>query len=167
MFCPNCGKQCEDSAQFCANCGASFTQTTAQPEASVVNETPAAPDYGYNPNPGYIPNTGYNPNQPYAPAPEKRNSTAVLVLGIVATVINLGLGCLCGCLGSIPGIVCAIIGLVLGFKNKKTYAPGESDKKNDIGVILCFVSLGILLVVTIINMIIGAAGATAFMDSYY
>ena len=151
MFCPNCGAQCDNSAAHCPNCGAVISQTADG--AAYNSPSVAAPNYGYNPNPGYN----------AASAAPKRSSTAVLVLGIVAIVINLGLGCLCGCLGSIPGIVCGIVGLVLGFKNKKTYAPGETDKKNDNGVILCFVSFGILLVVTIINMVMGA---TVYADYF-
>lgn len=164
MFCPSCGSQCADDAQFCPDCGCSLAQT--QPEQ--INSDSFGTDPGCNSNPNYSsipssnPNPGYNAN-PVNPAP-KKNSTVVLVLGIVATVINSGLGCLCGCLGSIPGIVCAIIGLVLGFKAKKQYAPGEKDKKNDIGVILCFVSLGIVVLTSILNAIIGAGLA---MADYY
>ncbi len=165
MFCPSCGTQCVDDAKFCPNCGHSFAQVQNQPSSektatyySAPVEMSGAPN-GYNPNPagGYNSNGGFVPN-PGAPV-AKRYSTAVLVLGIVATLINSGLGCLCGCLGSIPGVICAIIGLVLGFKGKKTYAPGEKDKKNDIGIILCFVALGILVVVSILNAILGAGMA--------
>ncbi len=174
MFCPSCGNQCVDGAKFCPSCGHSFPQEQPVADNSVYNaETVVMPsepvsfnanpadsyNAGYNANPN--PAGGYNPNPVTSSAAPKKNGTIVLVLGIVATVINSGLGCLCGCLGSLPGLVCAIVGLVLGFKAKKEYAPGEKDKKNDIGVILCFVALGIMVVMTIINAILGGVMAAS------
>lgn len=158
MFCPNCGTQCDDSASFCQECGTKINQS--QP---VENVTAPSTNFDTNPmgqlepraNPN--PNPGYNPYYGNAPVEPQRNSTAVLVLGIIAVVNNLLFGCFCACAGCLPGLVCAIIGLVMGFKNKKTYAPGEKDQKNDIGVILCFVSLGVMVVMTILGAIIGAA----------
>lgn len=174
MFCPSCGNQCADGTKFCPSCGHSFPQEQSVVENSNYNtETVvmANEPVNYNPNPadgynaGYNTNSntagGYNPNPVTPPAAPKKNGTVVLVLGIVATVINSGLGCLCGCLGSLPGLVCAIVGLVLGFKAKKEYAPGEKDKKNDIGVILCFVALGIMVVMSIINAILGGVMAAS------
>ena len=162
MFCPFCGSQCTEEAKFCPSCGRTLSQESPvfSDAASVPSQTTDAPNVPsentFNPNPagGYDPNAYYS--TPFTPSAEPQKSgTAVLVLGIVATVINSGLGCLCGCLGSLPGLVCAIIGIVLGFKAKKEYAPGETNKKNDAGVILCFVSLGIMLLMTILNAVLG------------
>ena len=146
MVCPNCGNQCNDDAQFCTNCGASVAAAAAEEPvvetvAEVVEEaTPVCEAEVVNPAP-------------------KKESIITLILGIAALVINSGLGCFCGCLGSFPGIVCAIIGLVLGFKERKNYAEGEKNKKNEIGIILCFVALGAAVLFTILNMILGGLSA--------
>lgn len=137
MFCPSCGNMCAEGTQTCPSCGHSFATAN-------TNTNPT-----YNAEP-YQP-TGYQPVVP------KKSNNAPLILGIVGLVINLGLGCLCGCLGMLPGIVCAIIGLVLAIKAKKDYAPGEKDKNVEIGFILCIVALGLAVVITIVNFIFGAA----------
>ena len=164
MFCPSCGNQCADDAKFCPACGYAFSQSADQPVVENTDGIPHQPVDSPSASPAYDVNTGYtggynsNENSPYfinTPAAPKKSGTTVLILGIVATVINSGLGCLCGCLGSLPGLVCAIIGLVLGFKAKKEYAPGEKDKHNEVGVILCFVALGIMIFMTIINAVLG------------
>ena len=150
MFCPSCGNQCVDDPKFCPACGHAFPQNPDQPVVENTDSIPNQPVDTPSVSPVYDANTGYtggynsNENASFfinTPAASKKSGTTVLILGIVATVINSGLGCLCGCLGSLPGLVCAIIGLVLGFKAKKKYAPGEKDKNNEIGVILCFVDL--------------------------
>lgn len=150
MLCPNCGNQCKDDAQFCTNCGAAIAAAAAE---EPVVETVAEPVVEATP----VCETEVVNSEP------KKESIITLILGIAAVVINSGLGCLCGCLGSFPGIVCAVIGLVLGFKERKNYVDGVKNKKNEIGIILCFVALGLVVVFTILNTILG--GLTAMVQS--
>jgi len=139
MICPVCGTQCEENAKFCQNCGHNFTDAQPNPvfNAQVVN-----------------------------PAPVQESST-VLILGIVAMAVNAGLGCLCGCLGMLPGIVCAIVGLVLGTKEKKNYFAGQKNKKTEIGFILCIVALVLAVVISIVNAVLGAAVYSELLDNMY
>ena len=83
-------------------------------------------------------------------------------MGIVSCAINLQFG-LCGYLGMLPGLVCAIIGLVFGLKNRNTYQPGEKDARNKVGLILCFVALGLFAIMSIVN---AALGAMSYLDGY-
>jgi len=81
----------------------------------------------------------YNPNynqQPYGNVPTQKNNKAVasLVLGIVSAV------CIFFGYGALIGIVCAIVGIVLGINAKKE-EPNNSMAKA--GVILSVVSLGL------------------------
>ena len=138
MFCPNCGTPCDDGAKMCPNCGNDLATPRTDPfaAAAAMNAFP------------------------------KQDSSVVLILGIVATVVNSGLGCLCGCLGMFPGIVCAIVGLVLGIKEKKNYVFGMKNKKTEIGVILCIVALVLAVVISIANFVIGAAFADEILNQY-
>lgn len=166
MFCPKCGTQCEDGARFCQSCGNTIAGVQAEPVGNAnVNPAPAAPAYNADVNPAPVAPVAPNPAAaPCAPAAPKQDSSVVLILGIVAMVINLGLGCLCGCLGMLPGIGCAIAGLVMGLKEKKTYVPGQKNQKTDIGVILCIVALVAAVIISIINF---ALGATLYSDMFY
>lgn len=147
MFCPGCGSHCEDNSPFCPKCGKNLGTAGAD---SVVVETNAE---------GAVVNTQVAP---------KNESKTVLILGIVSLAINGTLGCICGCLGGLPGIVCAIVGLVMGFKEKGNYAPGQKNKNTEIGIILCIVSLALVVLFAIINAIIGGvAGYMSSFDSYY
>ena len=149
MICPNCGAEAGTGA-FCTSCGAKMPEN-AQPVYQ-------APETNYN-NPAVNPAPAYNAYDA-APAQPKKNgtSTAALVLGIVGVAGNTILGCLCGCLGSFPTIICSIIGLVLGIKAKnEAAARGETDSKAKTGVILCIVALVLAVVITIINAVLGAA----------
>lgn len=137
MFCPTCGNNCPDNAISCPNCGHSFGNAQQPP----VNP------YMYN-------------NAPAAP----KNSKTVLVLGIVALVICATMGCLCGCLGALPGIVCAIISIVLGSGAKKELAFGQEDKNIKTGMLLSYIALGVAVLFIVLNAILGGV-LTA--GSYY
>lgn len=148
MICPNCGAEAGTGA-FCTSCGAKMPENT-QPVYQAPQNT-----YG-NPNMNPVP--AYNPYNAAPVQPKKSGaSTAALVLGIVGVAGNTILGCLCGCLGSMPTIICAIIGLVLGIKAKnEAAARGETDSKAKTGVILCIVALVLAVVIAIVNAVLGA-----------
>lgn len=96
----------------------------------------------------------------------KKLSIASLVLGIVAIAGTTILNCLCGCLGSTPAFICAIVGIVLSAVNmsnaKKAGVP--VDKMNIAGLVLSIVALVLGLVIVIINAAVGAAAALGSMD---
>ena len=143
MLCNICGHECADDASFCPKCGKSFAPKTQEPIAGSeeIAETPI--------------NTDYVNNAEVVETQPKQQSKLVLILGIVALAVNATLGCLCGCLGSLPGIACAIVGIVMGMKEKQNYAPGEKNKNTETGLILCYVALGIFVVSIIVNFILG------------
>ncbi len=83
MFCRNCGYQCGDTDNVCANCGTPLKQAP-------VNPNPV------NPNPGYTP-TPVNPNPGYTPTPrpagepvdlKKFVGIGMLVFGALAALIG-------------------------------------------------------------------------------
>ena len=84
----------------------------------------------------------YNPNynqQPYGNVPAQKNGKAVasLVLGIVSAI------CIFFGYGALIGIVCAIVGIVLGTNAKKEEPENGMAKA---GVILSIVSLALCIV---------------------
>ena len=143
MFCPGCGSSYEEGAKFCPRCGKDLREE--QPAAEQANKLEKFTDFGVETNPVIE-----------EPVSEKK-SVAAFVLGIVAVMLNSGLGCLCGCLGSLPGMICAISGLILGFKEKSNLAPGSKNVLNTIGIILCFVALGIMVLSIAYNAVLGAS----------
>lgn len=147
MFCSNCGTNCPDNVNNCPNCGA----PVGQPQ----NQTPQAP-YGQQ-MPYYGQQTPYGYGVPAQP----KNAKAVLILGIVALVICASMGCLCGCLGALPGIVCAIISIVLGSNAKKELAPGVENKNVKTGMLLSYIALGVAALFIILNAILGGAMAVS------
>ena len=134
MFCPTCGAPCNEGDKACPYCGYTFENAQTAPAEPVIVVEETAPV-----------------------APKKPNNT-VLILGIVSVLINAGLGCTCACLGSLPGIACAIIGLILANKEKKEN-PGVENKNTKIGTILCYVALALAVINTIINAIAGGMSA--------
>lgn len=172
MFCPNCGNNCPDNVNTCPNCGHAFAQAQqpsyeyGQPQQPSY-EQPQQP-YGQAPY-GQAP-YGQAPygQQPYgynAPA-QPKSTKPVLVLGIVALVINATLGCLCSCLGALPGIVCAIISIVMGSKAKKELAPGVEDKNIKTGMLLSYIALGVAVLFMILNAVLGGVLASTGMYDY-
>ena len=168
MFCPNCGNNCPDNVNTCPNCGHAFPQAQQAPQQP----------YGQPQQPSYE-----QPQQPYGQAPygqapygqapygynapaQPKSTKPVLVLGIVALVINATLGCLCSCLGALPGIVCAIISIVMGAKAKKELAPGVEDKNIKTGMLLSYIALGVAVLFMILNAVLGGVLASSGMYDY-
>ena len=138
MLCPTCGSYCEDHAQQCPVCGNELN--AQQPVTEAVNDPIVTTQ-----------------------APVKK-SKASLVLGIIALADAATLGCLCSCLGSFPGIVCAIIGLILGLKEKKV---NPDNGANNTGVVLCIVALVVAVVFIVINAVLGGLnGLNSFASQY-
>ena len=162
MFCPNCGNNCPDNVNTCPTCGHAFAQAQQAPQQPYGQ--PQQAPYGQQPY-GQAP---YG-QQPYGyGAPQAKSTKPVLVLGIVALVINATLGCLCSCLGALPGIVCAIISIVMGSNAKKEMAPGTEDKNVKTGMLLSYIALGVAALFIILNFILGAAmGASGMFDYLY
>lgn len=71
------------------------------------------------------------------------------------------MGCLCGCLGALPGIVCAIISVVLGSKAKKELAPGVEDKNVKTGMLLSYIALGVAVLFIVLNAVLGGVIAVS------
>ena len=176
MFCPNCGNNCPDNVNTCPTCGHAFAQAQQAPQQ------PQAP-YGQPQQAPYGQAPYGQPQQPYGQAPygqapygqapygynapaQPKSTKPVLVLGIVALVINATLGCLCSCLGALPGIVCAIISIVMGSKAKKELAPGVEDKNIKTGMLLSYIALGVAVLFMILNAVLGGVLASSGMYDY-
>ena len=155
MFCPNCGNNCPDNVNNCPNCGHAFAQQAPQQPQYQAPQQP----YGQDPYGQQAP-YGYN-----APA-QPKSTKPVLILGIVALVINATLGCLCSCLGALPGIVCAIISIVMGAKAKKNLAPGVEDKNIKTGMLLSYIALGVAVLFMILNAVLGGVLASSGVYDY-
>lgn len=158
MFCPNCGNNCPDNVYSCPTCGHSF----GQPQQTPNDQSQQAP-YGQPQQAPYGQQVPYGQQTPYgynAPT-QAKNTKPVLILGIVALVICATMGCLCGCLGALPGIVCAIISIVLGSKAKKELAPGAEDKNVKTGMLLSYIALGVAVLFIILNAVLGGAIAVS------
>ena len=165
MFCPNCGNNCPDNVNTCPNCGHAFAHAQQAPQQPAYEygqpqQAPQQPQAPYGQAP-------YG-QQPYGYEPQPKSTKPVLVLGIVALVINATLGCLCSCLGALPGIVCAIISIVMGSNAKKEMAPGTEDKNVKTGMLLSYIALGVAVLFIILNFILGAVmGASGMFDYLY
>lgn len=159
MFCPNCGNNCPDNVNNCPNCGHAFAQAQ-QPQYQAPQQPYGQAPYGQAPY-GQQP-YGYPPVQP-------KGNTAVLVLGIVGLVCST-VGCCCSYI-IIPGLICAIIGIILGVKAKKELAPGVEDKNVKTGLILSYIALGVgilMLILAIVGLaLMGSAGLLDYMDYMY
>lgn len=153
MFCSNCGTNCPDNVNNCPNCGAPVGKPQDQPSQNPYGQQPY---YGQQ-QPYYGQQSPYGYSIPAQP----KNTKPVLVLGIVALVICASMGCLCGCLGALPGIVCAIISIVLGSKAKKEMAPGVEDKNVKTGMLLSYIALGVAVLFIVLNAILGGAIAVS------
>ena len=80
-YCPNCGSQVEQDAQFCDICG---TKVVAYP----INQNQHQPHQNQYPTQGYNPN--YQPHY-YQPAPTSINVNAIIGFVLSLTVYPVGL----------------------------------------------------------------------------
>lgn len=117
MNCPSCNASCGDDQSVCYRCG---TPLTTNPQSNYQQQ------YSYNPTPVQV-------NNP--------DSGLAMGLGITSLVCTL-FSCLCGCLGSIPGLICGIIGLVISIRCRKaTTVSGASDSKATTGMVTSIIAL--------------------------
>lgn len=96
MFCPNCGKQTDDNAAFCDSCGAS------------LNAPPPPPSGQQQYQPQNQPGQQQSYQQSYQAPPEAEETSPTAIWSLVLAI--LGFVC-CGCLASIPAIICGHIAL--------------------------------------------------------
>lgn len=163
MFCPNCGKQNEDSARFCAECGTVFEEVTQQPTEPQVEaeapvqpqpqaEAPVQPQFQAPQQPQYQmpPQPVYAPAQPVIPG--KGLGITSMVLGIIALVL------FCVWYISVP---CAIVGAALGGVSlSKAKAFGIKNGMATAGIVCSCIALG-LAILFILLVAIGVASASA------
>lgn len=139
-YCGNCGKEMEDSAVFCENCGA---KNEVPAQADVIVEQPASDAL---------------------PVKDRVLSIIGMVLGIVALVwafVTLILALVVPTMGiaySICGYIFAIPGMILSCIGNKS---GKS-KMAKIGKIFSLICLILFAVLLVISIIVGVA--TDFSD---
>lgn len=142
MFCNNCGNYNPEGAQTCSSCGSALNQ---QPTTSDQNQ--AYPNNGQSVNyqPYSAPQELYPQQSPYAqPAvpvqqdgktPGKGAGVASLILGI----ISLALFCI-----PVVGLICALIGLILGIVSvSKSRKAGKKCGAGIAGIICSAIGLAI------------------------
>ena len=116
MFCPNCGTQLEDNAQFCGNCGIKLA-------AGPVAEEPvtAAPRFE---EPATYDPTLNEPNADTAkPAIDEKDMPAdYTVVNVIMLIVSI-LSC-CSCT-SIISLITSIVGLTSASACKKALANGD------------------------------------------
>lgn len=104
--------------------------------------------------------SSFNKVSPKRSTPGKGLGIVAMILGIFGIVGNTVCGSCCGCLGAAPAIIASIAALVLGIIGiKKAKAAGVTNKAARAGMILGIIALALMIVITIINFIIGGAGA--------
>ena len=83
MFCPNCGKQLNDSARFCTDCGYQIkpvqSNTSVQPGKNVQPDPPAAE----------VPSSLAGMNNNAQALPNNKKKTIIIALIVVAAIIVL------------------------------------------------------------------------------
>ena len=157
MVCKNCGANNVDNSVFCANCGASLAEETA-------NTYTPTPDFG---------NAGVAPEiTPTVEAvdPGKKLGLAAFILGIVSTALSVLCSCACACMGPVAFIV-GVVGIILSVMAvKKSKAVGIDNKQAKIGFILSAVGVLLNIIAFIISLVLSASGVMEdFIDEiiYY
>ncbi len=138
MFCRNCGKQLEDNAIICPQCGLEVTPMP-RPNGNYTNNRPCGdnrnnmgngtPNYGANNGPANGASNSMNGNAyAYAPRPAPRDkSNTIAVVGFVLSFFF-----------AIAGLVCSIIGY------NKAKKEGLDNKELAIaGIVISAVEIGI------------------------
>lgn len=88
MFCKNCGKELENSAKFCDNCGAPQTEMpVSQPDVAKDYAPQNTVPQGVTQNNPVNASVPYNANAPQQPIKPKKSSTGCIVAIIIACVI--------------------------------------------------------------------------------
>jgi hypothetical protein len=136
MFCPNCGEDAPPTAVFCAKCGTSIApQQTAAPPA--VGNQPA----------GYAAPVVPYPQAVVAHPQDDAKAIVSMILGILSLA---GLGILAG----IPAIILGSIAR----KNIRASGGRISGKgMATAGVVLGWISCGLMVVVVVIMVLVFAA----------
>lgn len=188
MYCPKCGAKNDDGATRCASClellpameGQSAPPPQDVPPYQQAQQTPppgGTPPYQQTPPPQqpYAP-PPYNPNAQYQepgygqygqPQPLPTKPSTFLAGNIILTVLSL-----CGCVSLIPGIIGIVFSAMVGSR----YTSGDYDgarNASKVAKIMFFVTLGLLIVTTIVMIAYLALGLSVglgeFMDAldYY
>ncbi len=158
MVCNVCGASNADDAKFCANCGNVFGNAAAEQ---------AGNSFGYDPNVASV-----EPNYSTTPEitdPGKTFGLVSMIIGIVSTVLGLVCSCALSCIGGFLPALAGIAGIVLGILGmNKSKQVGLKNKFALIGIILSSVGVGVVLIIVIINLILGASGlATGMFEELF
>lgn len=142
MYCKKCGKQINDTANFCPFCGSGqASQTTVSPN-SVPPQTPP-----YQPQQNVAPTQQYN-SQNYAPQyNQNTNAEPTNTLAIVGFILSFFV--------SIAGLIVSIIGI---------RRPGNRGLAIA-GIIISSISIVITFIVIIV--VVAAASSVAATYPYY
>lgn len=148
MFCRNCGKQLDDNAIICPQCGVEVNPTN-QTNANYNNNNQTYGNQGYNNNQNYYNrnynNQGaYNNASAYAPRPApKDKSNTIAVVGFVLSFFF-----------AIAGLVCSIIGYNKakneGLDNKGLALAGIIISAIEIAAVVILIVIYIIIIVAII-----------------
>lgn len=154
MNCPHCGSEYVEG-KFCNVCGADLEvtaeETVLPTDDSVIEQPTEVAETVSTENPGKV------------------FGIISLALGIVSVLLSTICSCLFSCLGGILPCILAIAGLALGFVGlSKSKAAGHKNILALIGMILSGVSIGIVLLFTIFNAILGGIiGAASSSNNFY
>lgn len=137
-FCETCGKQMEEEATFCPNCGAQTANAAQTNQQNGQGEVPTAYDQG-------VPVYG----QPVMPEPQN-NSVGLAVASMVCGIVSLVFSC---CVPWVTFIL-ALVGVILG-------GISLSNKKGGKGMAIAGVVCSIVALVPAVIMVIAGTAVLA------
>lgn len=145
MNCPSCSTPVDEGQTHCHCCG---TPLNADPQAQAAYQQASDAGFSVSDNRrgdyGSVDFVGNQQSYTSTPTYMQSNnpdSTLAMVLGIVCLVCTL-FSCICGCLGSVPAIICGIIGLVISIRCRKAAKfSGCSDGKATAGMVTSIIGL--------------------------